>query len=191
MITVIGVTYDHMPYKLPAFIYSLLSQTYKDWKAIILHDGPDLSHKNRMFLNSLKDPRISYIETDKRENCWGHNLRKLGLSLVETKYLNFQNCDNQLFPPFLEGLLSVCERSESDVAICNFVHSHQEYGAFFSTFSISQCDIANFIIKTEIAKEIGFNHVEFAADGKFIEEVKSARSNLKVVKHQSVLMVHN
>ena len=53
-------------------------------------------------------------------------------------------------------------------------------------------DIGSFIVKSEMAREVGFKDKSFAADGVFVEKLMERyRGKIKSAKVEQVLFVHN
>jgi len=138
---------------------------------------------------------IQYIETDKRYNDFGHSLRAIGLDKSTGYYTNFQNADNYLVPVFVELMVGAANNGNMDVSYCDILHNYpingEGYNVLESVFRISSIDMANFIVKTDLAKKVGFNHRSFAADGLFVEDIKTAKPDLKLRKLMRCLIVHN
>lgn len=171
LITVVAVTYGQMPYKLPAFVYNILGQHLDCWKLIVLHDGPSIDG-TKEFILGLNHPDITYVESDIRGNCWGHQNRHTGLMMVDTPFVWFQNCDN-LITYDATRYLHPHLNDTVDLVTFPIVHSHFDYSAFYQGFAYGQMDMAQFVVRTSLAQSVGFNHRDFAADGWFIEDLKS------------------
>jgi glycosyltransferase involved in cell wall biosynthesis len=199
-VTIVGVSYKHQR-KLDIFIQSVLEQTSDAWRLIILHDGPDEETCDKVdsYCRGLPPFKIRYVQTPQRANQYGHDLRELGLNLVETKYMNWQNCDNYLTPMFVDMMTKPAQAKDLDFVWCDILHNYAcaidgkgPYNVLYSQPIMSRIDIANFIVRTEIAKEIGFPWRDFAADGMFIDTLMQRwRGKLKAEKVESCLLVHN
>jgi hypothetical protein len=176
----------------------LILQTSDKWQAILINDGPD-SEAKALVEKYTKDFPIQFIETEIRYNDWGHTLRDLGLGMTQTKWINWNNGDNYLTPRFVEWLVERGNEKDLDFVYCDILHSYFNvnfdgkigYNVLKSFPAISKIDIANFIIRTDIAKNVGFKHRDFAADGLFIKDLFSMYPNLRTEKVESCLVVHN
>lgn len=183
-----------------SFLDSILEQTSQNFDLHIYHDGPDdkdlkIAIYNGYFVLS----NVYFHSTEERKNEYGHNLRDLGIQEQADKYeyLLITNCDNYYCPKFVEYALDRVERTNADVIYTDMVHSHRrsdsssgsDYGFFNANFSHSMCDIGAFIVRSQLAKLVGFNSRCHDADGEFIEELK--KENIKIEKISKILFVHN
>jgi len=194
MIDIIAVTYGQNEI-LKCFINSIKSQTSNNWRLVIIHDGSNpLLHiqlKTEGYLNSGK---IEFIENPVRTGHYGHLLRKWALeNVVENEYVLLTNGDNYYVPTMID---EVSKRTE-DLIYFDLIHSHETvfnqnnstYGFMDSQLIVSRVDIGNVVIKSDMAKQAGFNSVGFAADWTYFSDVmKLSPSTFKIDK---VLFVHN
>jgi len=202
LITIVAPTYGHMPHKLPAFVHSILGQSFQRMKAIILHDGPS-EDGTREFMTEIaaKYPDvIRYVETSQRQHFpeqqsgWGHYLRAMGQDMVDTPWIWHQNADNQLIFAAIEHLMWVMEDKledgspKWDLGYFPIIHSYFGYTPFMHWLAFSQCDLAQIIVRTEVSKKAGFNHRTFAADGHWIEDIKATHPNLRVTHLNATLV---
>lgn len=197
-LAIVGVTYKHGS-KLDVFVSSILAQTSSEWLLTVIHDGPDQETEERMS-KYLTHPRISYLASPERQNIWGHNLRADGLKLAQSEYIHITNCDNYYCPVFVDRMLTKARVDNLDLVICDLLHSYAgvngdsqpEYNVLKTHPSINRSDWANFVIKTDVMREIGLNHLkESAADGLFLTELMNWRPGTRWGKIESVLAVHN
>lgn len=194
MVDIIAVTYGQNKI-LKCFINSIKSQTNNNWRLVIIHDGPNLilhnELKNEGYLNSTQ---IEFIEHPVRTEYYGHLLRKWSLeNVIKNEYVLLTNGDNYYTPNMIE---EVSKRSE-DLIYFDLVHSHKTpynsnkstYGYMNSELVSSRVDMGNVVIKSEIAKKVGFNSTDFSADWNYFNEVlKLSPTTFKIDK---VLFVHN
>lgn len=194
---IISVTYQHSEAQLMVFINSLLAQTNQDWQCLIIHDGPIDNtmpiHKVMQWLET-KPPEVKgkfqFAASPERGNCWGHQNRELGIKFTNTPWVLITNCDNYYTPVFVERVLSKAEGY--DMVYCDTLHSHHDYDYQKSFPVIGHMDMGAFIVKTEIAKAVGFPSREFSADGFFIESIKKYRNqDLKYWELPKAYFVHN
>ena len=202
---IVAVTYGHSPYILEMFLCSLVRQTSRDWKLILLHDGNVMDEdviaatsaiNTRAIVNKYIERGfpIEYIETDKRYNDFGHTLREIGLKKIDTPYMCFTNVDNIYTPMFVELMLTHTQNGHIDIVHCDMLHNYAVGGVPYlvleSRLVINHIDMANFIIRTEWAKITGFTDRCFAADGLFIERFKRRFPAFKQKKLNNVLLCH-
>ena len=207
-LSIIAVTYGHGS-NLNRFIKCCLDQDLQDWELLVMHDGSsndsdeftrNSAIESRNICESYNDPRIKYYESETRLNCFGHQNRAWGLSLAQGKYINFNNADNEFTKDAFSKLVKYAIEFDRDVALADLKHSYFPNIPVFKThFAINYCDMCNFVIKADIAKEVGFipkgsqwdRVADFAADGHFIEKVKKYYPKLKVLKIDENLFTHN
>ena len=188
LITIVCVSYKRYN-EIKILINSILVQTFKNWKLVIIHDGKN-EHMKRTVRPYLRDPRIEYKETDTRYNNWGHSLREIELKRCKTKYIMWTNDDNYYVPVFLKKMIKVAEKKDLDFVFCNLLHSHYDYKVFSTKPMINHIDMGAFIVKTKVARKVGFTDHSFAADGIFVEKLMQV-DGLKRGKIKKVLFVHN
>jgi glycosyltransferase involved in cell wall biosynthesis len=194
VLTFVAVTYHQMDrFILPSFVYNILGQTWDNWKLIILHDGPS-SDGSKEFMEQIVaqyPDQVTYIESETRENCWGHQNRALGLSLVDTPWVTFTNVDNQYCWDFVHHLWGDMTNGRHDVICFRIAHNYFGYKSFYNWFDMSQCDMMQFAVRTEMAKTAGFNHRVHEADGLFIRDLNRCFPNLRLVVHEGTYGIHN
>lgn len=210
-------TYKQSEKELPRLIESLDKQTYKNWYAFVVHDGPDKDTRELITKSHKKTWRYFYFETEKRENIWGHNSRSLGLDRTmrldrygekycTADYIYFINGDNELFPDALETFakLYVDYTVESanagsptdfyipDILLANIKHSYFNYTVLPVEFAEARCDFLNMVISSDILKDSGFPWRKFAADAQMINHIKATYDNkLKIAKSNKVIGIHH
>jgi len=126
-ITVIIPVYNVAEY-LSDCIDSILSSTYKDIEVILIDDGStDISGE---ICNSYekKDHRIRVFH---KKNEGVSSARNIGLEYASGKYVNFVDADDFVHPQMLEILLDIIQKSQCDVAICDYSCTNNRYHATF------------------------------------------------------------
>jgi hypothetical protein len=194
MVDIIAVTYGQNEI-LKCFINSIKTQTNNNWRLVIIHDGPNPTlHnelKNEGYLNSDK---IEFIEHPIRTEHYGHLLRKWSLeNVIKNEYVLLTNGDNYYMPTMVD---EVSKRTE-DLIYFDLIHSHKTpfnsngstYGLMNSQLVSSKVDMGNVVIKSELAKKVGFNSAAFNADWIYFTEV--LKLSPSIFKIDKVLFVHN
>jgi len=194
MVDIISVTYGQDE-SLKCFINSIKSQTSDEWRLFIIHDGYNTKLRNDLKNNGyLVEGKVMFAEYPKRVNDYGHTLRKWGLEkLVTSEYVLITNCDNYYTPTMVE---EVTKRRESFIYF-DCVHSHKtinnhnktDYGHLPSKLKRGWIDMGSTVIKTDIAKRVGFNSTDFHADWVYFENIlNQSPTTFKINK---ILFVHN
>lgn len=194
MVSIIAVTYNQNEI-LKCFINSIKSQTSKNWKLTIIYDGVNEELKNELLSQGyLNDDKIIFIEHPYRTENYGHLLRKWALENLELNdYVLLTNGDNYYTPNMIEEV----EKRTEDLIYFDLVHSHKTkvnhnqhtYGYMNSKLQSSYVDIGNVVVKSKIAKKVGFNSTRFAADWDYIDDILKLTPS--IYKIEKILFVHN
>lgn len=184
ILDIIVCTY-HQDHPLRCLIESILSQTNPSWRMLIIHDGPDIP---ALLRRKSIDERIYVMATETRFGDYGHSLRDIGLKKIknDSYYTLITNGDNYYTPNFIDEL---CMNGDEDFVYCNCVHSHWKYQARECALHRRAIDIGGAVVKTEIAKKVGFPRRDYAADWAYFEEI--LKLNPTIRKVNKVLFCHN
>ena len=196
---IIAVTY-RQPKALLAFLHSLDCQTADGFDVHVLHDGEDMATRNAIqHFVSQSEMNLRVTFTEQRYNDWGHSLRSLALEQAHGKYLLITNGDNYYAPRFVEFALSAIQDNDLDLLHFDMIHSHDRPGSseirsyqLFTTSPFTKSiDMGAFIVRTEVARRVGFRHRTFDADAKFLQDLIESGEILRVGHLDKVLLVHN
>lgn len=190
---IICITYNQNE-SLKCFINSIKAQTNNNWRLFIVHDGLNQSLKEDLTKNGYLNEKVIFVEHPIRTQTYGHILRKWALeNLVIGDYVLITNGDNYYTPNMVEEVSKYSE----DFIYFDCIHSHrrkrnhnqQDYGLMISELKESMIDMGCVVIKSEIAKKVGFNHINYSADWNYFRDVLA--QNPSIVKINKVLFVHN
>lgn len=186
MIDIIAVTYGHNEI-LKCFINSIKAQTNKNWRLVLIHDGLNINLFDDLTQNGyLHLDNIEFIQYSNQTKNYGHLLRKWALrNVVKNEYVLLTNGDNYYAPCMIDEVL----KRKEDFIYFDCVHSHKGYQYFNSSLSIGNIDMGCAVINSKIAQEVGFNHVDYAADWLYFSEV--IMRSPSIYKIPKTLMVHN
>lgn len=184
------VTYEQ-PNQLRALTGCLLCQTYPHFVARAYHDGP-ASPGVKEAWGVPGDARFEWVETPKRENCYGHTNRRLGLneltSRPEVSVVGTTNADNLYAPVYLEAMVEAF-RTGADFAYCDMVHSHRRWEKVTSVIRRKFIDAGNWLVRADIARKIQWDKTDFAADWDYVHRITSlAKAHRKI---PACLFMHN
>lgn len=169
------------------FISCLLLQTNPNWKCIIYCDEPNSYIKK--CIETFDDSRISYKENIKATGFWGHYNRQEALyNLVNTEYV-IQTSIQDYYTPNTVDLISQ-NINKYDFIFFNCIHNHRNHNILISEPKCTFIDWGSFVVKTEIARNIGYIIESATSDGLFVEECFKIK-DLKSIKIDKVLTVHN
>lgn len=181
----------------PQIISSLILQTHQNWELILIHDGPNETGLKKI-VNG--DPRIKYIETEKRHGNWGHYHRSWALNemrdgkLSDGDYVVITNADNYFTPVFTEYLLNGFKKSHTAVATyCDkMCHSYKAWDIIPVRLEKGFVDCAGVMVKKEIACEIGWRDTEsHSSDWTYFSDIASKYSTRNFIPVKGCLFVHN
>ena len=178
-------------------IDSFLLQTNPRWTLHVIHDGPmPQDIKDVVDLPQYKDYRISFSETAEVNGHWGHPNRKFMLGQIPLNHHDFvliTNDDNYYVPKFVEYFLAEGNKEDVGFVYCDTVHSYYQYNVLNTVVKENQIDMGSFMVKLDVARHIGFNHIHLSADGLYAEECANycRLRRLKVVYIPKPIFIHN
>lgn len=195
LIEIIAVTYQQ-PGPLKVLVQCFLNQTADNWKLVVIHDGPDAAFDALM--SGYADRRISHWSTPNRFNDWGHSLRDMGLKKARGDFVLLTNGDNYYVPQFVALVTKAIDAANPDLVIFNLLsHYTGTDQAPLPPYSLRSVELEGFridigaaVVRTRIARTIGFRGREAWADATYFEDLRR-HSDLVVVKLPSCLLVHN
>ena len=191
---VICVAYER-PIPLQILIGSFIVQTNPNWILHIIYDGTAPKEIIDIVTPFVEDDRVHFYESPERYQNYGHPNRKMMLQTIETNpgdFILMTNDDNYYVPLFVEYMLNAV-RGRIGIVYCNTIHSHAGYDINYSELRENCIDMGAFIVREDIAKMTGFNHIHFSADGTYAEECSRTclRNRLKAVKVNKAIFIHN
>jgi hypothetical protein len=136
-----------------------------------------------------------FESTPQINGTWGHPNRKLMLSQLiagNEDFVLITNDDNQYLPVFVDYFLKKCSINVGFV-YCDTIHSYMGYNILKTQVKENQIDMGSFIVRVDIAKKTGFNHLHISADGKYAEECANEcnRQRLSIEYIPKCIFVHN
>lgn len=152
---------------------SINNQTYKNWHHYVIGDGvlpKDYNHQQRTTLAFTKPLGAFEPSFDKPDGTPNPILRWALKHLELEDYVCFLDDDNTYEPLFIEVMLNtLLENHDKGIVLCALndlrdddIHDgYQELG---------RCDNSAFLVKTSIAKEVGFRYANPKKDN--IEDFK-------------------
>lgn len=184
----LAVTYGH-DIELKTFINSIRSQENPSWSLTIVHDGPNENLKKSLISEGyLSDPRINFEQTSIRLGKYGHPIRRKYLQkMPDDGYVVLTNGDNYYVPRLVGEILN----NGSDFIYWDFKSHHSRYLTGESKLECNKIDMGCVAIKSNIAKNVGFNSVKFAADWDYFNEVIKSNKVKKIAKIDGVYFIHN
>lgn len=196
---VIVATYEQYEY-LEILIKCFIIQTNPNWVLHVVYDGPvprgvwDII--NPFLIKGKRyDERVHFYETPERLQQYGHPNRKAFLQSIKTDpddFILITNGDNYYVPIFVEEFLAQCTTNTGFV-FCDTLHSYMRYAVLKTILAENHIDLGSFIVRADVAKTVGFNHMHLSADGRYAVECANycRAKKLRVVQIGKPLFVHN
>jgi len=174
---------NHVPRdKMKEGIDSIVSQEFKDFELLIIHDGPregsydnELENvpENTRFLQTEQHYGIYGLDKFWAGYGWGHHSRDLGIQEAAGDYILHFNIDNILYPHALQLISDVIDQSGSEVVI--FACEHQKFDIkYFSGIPpvMGKIDLIQCVVSKNAWEEIGgWHRYDHSADGFLFEEI--------------------
>ena len=114
---------------------------------------------------------------------WGHDKRAKGLAAATGDAVGWFNDDDDYTSDYIERMVARLEDG-ADIAYCNW-----SYSPTGCTFQSHVSTSGNFVVRTPLAREVGWNGRGYTADGEFIAALASRTG--AIVKIEDVLYQHN
>ena len=179
---------------LSSLIHALRAQTFKDFKAYILHDGPWSNEASTHYLNAVgSDHRFVKLNSPTREAKFGHHLRQVGFDMGAADKCNWlctMNADCWYAPVYLEWMLGSAHENKSNFIYCNMVHSHKLWKPMKSDLKRGAIDAGNWIAHTSLVGGTKWNSNSFSADWEYVNKLKN-KPDFKPSKVDGYIFTHN
>ena len=105
-VTVLLPTYNRRDY-LPQAIKSIVEQTFRDWRMIVVNDGgEDVAD----IVAGFNDPRITYVNMPHKGKS---GVLNAALKMVESEYVSYMDDDDEVFPEHLRLLYATAVRNKA------------------------------------------------------------------------------
>lgn len=188
LVSVIIPVYEHYPIA----VSSMIVQTYQNFEILVVHDGPP-PDEFKETIKSFNNSKIKMLNTSKRFDDWGHTPRSFGLGQVseDSKFTVFTGADNYYVPKFLEFMLQAFTHDRINAAYCNLLHNYWDWTLINTKLVMGSIDCGCIMVRTDVAKQIGWKHKKHIADWLFMEELIKLKGRKTVAKVPKILFVHN
>lgn len=179
---------------LASLIHALKSQTFTNFKAYILHDGPWSEAAVRRFEMSVDgDDRFVKSNSFDRMAKFGHHLRQIGFDSLKFDGCNWlctMNGDCWYAPVYFEWMLGSAFENQANFVYCNLVHSHKLWKPMKSELKRGSIDAGSWIAHTDLVGSTKWDSQNFAADWEYIDKLKN-KPNFKPAKVDGYIYTHN
>jgi glycosyltransferase involved in cell wall biosynthesis len=177
---------------LVSILYSLISQTNKNWKAHVIIDNNSTILFDKV-IDLLKDEhRIKFTCINGPHNDCGHTPRNYGLENASEEWIVMTGDDNYYIPTFVSEVFNIIDE-DTKFVYCDMIHNGYDYQFFNTHHSSHNIDIGNMIMKTELAKQFRLDATRLDADGVFCGEYinTNCKKESTIKKINKILYVHN
>lgn len=155
---------------------SILSQTFRDFEVIFVHNGLKQKPYEKEFdLSAIEKVKTIYMK--ERFNDWGNTSRNYGMRIADGEYILNFNIDNLLYPTCLEKVNECLEKDNVRKEIVIFTIIHHKNAERILTGNpvlFQHIDCLQVIASRKAWESIGFWHRnEYEADGYLYVELSS------------------
>lgn len=103
---------------------SILAQTFKDFKCVLVNDGSNDGSKEIIETYVAKYPEIFSVIN--KENGGLSDARNAAIKKLETEYVVFLDSDDVACPNFLELLYKTIEQEKVDIVECGYIKFYED-----------------------------------------------------------------
>lgn len=169
---------------------SLRCQTNINWEAIVINNGSNPSLQRRIDDAFRYDPRILYVESEEVTETALAN-RLTALHMASSGYVIQSSIQDYYLPDTVERIHKSI-REGYDFIYWNSINHHYNPNVVMDCQpNVRSIDWGNFAVRVEMAKQIGYMHLDDnMADGLFVEDLIQ-KFNPKSYKIDRMLTVHN
>lgn len=129
-------------------------------------------------------PEVTTFRVEDRQD-WGHEKRAQGLEwaadFIESDVVGFFNADDSYSMEYVEKMMAAIEAG-ADVAYCSWNTIPR------CSFAAGSSTSGNFVVRTGLARAVGYTDRHYEADGAFIERL---RENAVIVTRVDDLLYHH
>lgn len=196
LISVVLTTFNEMPHKLPVAVHSILDQTFQDFEFLIYHDGRNSQSftDTSNFVNGLDQiETLTFFALQEQRGLTGYPMRQDSLQYVGGDYIVFSNGDNYHTRDYLQYFArEVIADPNIDFVYVNGLHDYAgaPWTVLDSRPGMGAIDMAFFMTRTSLMKEIGFTDFSRGGDGTLVDTLASRGVKMKKVPNGAVTVVH-
>lgn len=172
-------------------VNSLLAQTDSNWKCIVYHNGPNEDMKE--WVESYKDSRINYEQSDMDTGQWGTQNRQTALTyIVDTPYVINTSIQDIYLPNAVAELNTILQHTDADMISWQAINHLFRYSVLSGEVAYGHIDWGQWCIRTSILKKVGIvKGNEFSSDWHTLQAVIATGELRMVQKLDKILTIHN
>ena len=180
------------PLPLQIMINCFRVQSDPKWEMHIIHDGPAPEDVKAVIPD---DSRITFYETTKRLQNYGHPNRRYLLNNIQVSTNDFiliTNDDNYYIPEFVRYMRQAIKPT-TGIVYNDCLHNYYSYDVLPAKMQTNHIDMGSFIVRADVAKTVGFTSNAFHADGIYAEACAAycRGAGLDIVYLPKVYFIHN
>lgn len=131
------------------------------------------------------------IEEVPNMNDYGHEKRAFAMHLANSDYITFWNADDEYDKEFIKILMNEVEKDDFKGVIYTDFTSHLFGGRRVNSEPThARITSGNFIVHTNTALNVGYNHRHYQADWEFIHDLLKAEVQFRKAENKRVLYNH-
>lgn len=104
---------------------------------------------------------------DQHRDDWGQSKCDIGIRLATMEYVGLFSSDDGYEPTYLERM----SKETADLVHCDFIHMGSPMRSVPETNRITR---GCYLVRTRVAQRVGYNHRDYAGDGRFVEDLIEA-----------------
>jgi glycosyltransferase involved in cell wall biosynthesis len=179
---------------LQSLIASLKTQTWRNFTALVSHDGPASEEVKQAYKAAAgNDPRFIFQESPERKNQFGHERRYAGFEQLIASgcdHLCTTNGDCWYTPNYFESMLYQLQKDSVSLAYCNMIHSHKLWQPLRTEMARGKIDVGCWMAHKDLVSSVTWTDFTFAGDWSFIHKMHKSCEG-KHSKVDAYLYVHN
>lgn len=179
---------------------SLLAQTYRDYKILIINDGSTDDSSDIISAYSEAHPSI-VIHMVSRSNRGVAQARNYGIEQTDTKYITFVDQDDSVAPDYLQAYIEVMQDSGADIVCGGYQRYNAEKKRTIRTVSLTPDPWAKFVVvapwahmyRTAFLKEndLHFLDTSIGEDVYFSILAYAYTSKIAIISHTGYYWIDN
>ena len=160
--------------KLKVIIEKIRNQTYKNLEIIVI-----CSNIPQKTLNEVSQNVTAIYEIKNMPEYLGHDKRSIGVHMATGKFLGFFSDDDDYSPKYIEKLVKAIKGR--DLAFSWFTSRFWHNILIKTRPKIHEIAGGCFLVRSKLAKKIGYRCIDFVSDGRFVEDLVRAGAKFKCV----------
>lgn len=124
--------------------------------------------------------------------CCGHNTREAGIQAATGDWIYLTNSDNLLVGGWLHSVMQCC-LPQYGIIYFDIVSNLWTWQAPPARLEWGACDLSSVVVKSEIAKEVGFPFRAYDGDFEYIDACNKLcqKKGLRTIHINEILAIHN